>query len=121
MPVENSPLGVLLVAIVMALCSSAFGVLIAALLRTENQISGLSTLLMWGMGLLGGCVVPLFILEAFLGPLPMIVPHYWANHALDNLLIRNVGLAGVTTDLAVLLGFAVLFFVIAIWRFDFDR
>ena len=114
------PLATVLVVVLVALCSSAFGILIAALARTEAQIGGLSTLLLWGMGFLGGGIMPLFFLEQFLGPLPKIVPHYWANHALTNLMTRGLGLADVTTDLAVLLGFTALFFVIGLWRFDFD-
>ena len=114
------PLTTVLVVVLVALCSSAFGILIAALASTEAQIGGLSTLLLWGMGFLGGGIMPLFFLEQFLGPLPKIVPHYWANHALTNLMTRGLGLADVTTDLAALLGFTALFFVIGLWRFDFD-
>jgi ABC-2 type transport system permease protein len=114
------PLATALVVVLIALCSSAFGILIAGLARTEAQIGGLSTLLLWGMGFLGGGIIPLFFLEQFLGPLPKIVPHYWANHALTNLMTRGLGLADVTTDMAVLLGFTALFFVIGLWRFDFD-
>jgi ABC-2 type transport system permease protein len=121
LPIEKSPLGVLLIAILIAICSSAFGITIAAFARTENQISGLSTLLVWGMGLLGGSLIPLFILDRFLGPIPMIVPHYWANRAFDDLLIRGLGPADIALDMGVLLGFCLLFFVIGLWRFDFER
>jgi len=121
LPIEKAPLGMILIAVILALCSSAFGIAIAAIARTENQISGLSTLLLWGMGLLGGSLVPLFVLERFLGPIPMIVPHYWANRALDDLLIRGLGMSNVALDLGVLLGFSLLFFVIGLWRFDFER
>jgi ABC-2 type transport system permease protein len=121
MPVEKSPLGVILIAIVLALCSSAFGIAIAGIARTENQIGGLSTLLLWGMGLLGGSLIPLFILDRFLGPIPMIVPHYWANRAFDDLLIRGLGVTNIALDLAMLLAFSLLFFVIGLWRFDFER
>jgi ABC-2 type transport system permease protein len=121
LPIEKAPLGTILIAVVLALCSSAFGIAIAAIAHTENQISGLSTLLLWGMGLLGGSLVPLFVLERFLGSIPMIVPHYWANRALDDLLIRGLGMADVALDVGVLLGFSLLFFAIGLWRFDFER
>ncbi len=114
------PLATVLVVVLIALCSSAFGILIAALARTQAQIGGLSTLLLWGMGFLGGAIMPLFIMEQFLGPLPRLVPQYWANHALTNLMTRGLGLADVTTDMAVLLGFTAAFFVFGLWRFDFD-
>jgi len=114
------PLTTVLVALVLVLCSSALGIVIAAIARTENQIGGLSTLLLWGMGLLGGSMMPLFLLERFLGPVPKVVPHYWANHALVNLMVRGLGFADVMVDVAVLLGFTALFFAIGVWRFDFD-
>jgi len=121
LPIEKAPVGALLVAILLALCSSAFGILIASIAKTENQIAGLSTLLLWGMGLLGGSLVPLFILERFIGPLAMIVPHYWANKALDDLLIRGLGLADIWLSLVMLGVFTLIFFAIGLWRFDFER
>lgn len=121
LPIEKAPLGTIAIALVLALCSCAFGIAIASIARTENQIAGLSTLLLWGMGLLGGSLVPLFILERFLGPFPMIVPHYWANRAFDDLLIRGLGTASVAVDIAVLFGFSLLFFAVGLWRFDFER
>ncbi len=116
----NEPLATVLVVVLLALCSSAFGILIAALARTEGQIGGLSTLLLWGMGLLGGSIIPLFILERMLGPVPMVVPHYWANRALVDLMLRGRGLADVVVEMAALLGFTVLFFAIGLWRCEFD-
>ncbi len=120
MTLGDAPLAVVLVAVLIALCSSAFGILIAAIARTENQIGGLSSVFLWVMGILGGCFIPLFILENFLGPLPKIVPHYWANRAFNDLLVRGLGLADVTTEMAALLAFTALFFVIGLWRFDFN-
>jgi ABC-2 type transport system permease protein len=121
LPIDKAPLSAILVAILLALCSSAFGITIAGLARTENQVAGLSTLLLWGMGLLGGCLVPLFILERFIGPLAMIVPHYWANKALNDLLIRGLGLADIYLSLIMLGVFSVIFFAVGLWRFDFER
>jgi ABC-2 type transport system permease protein len=120
MPIEKAPLGVALVSLLLILCSSALGILIAALASTEAQIGGLSSVLLWGMGLLGGSFIPLFFLEGFLGPLPRIVPHYWANRAFNGLLVRNLGLGGVTTEMVVLLGFTAAFLAVGAWRFDFD-
>ncbi|MBN1310434.1 MAG: ABC transporter permease [Anaerolineae bacterium] len=120
MTLGNTPLVVALIAGLVALCSSSLGIVIAAIAHTENQIGGLSSLILWGMGILGGSFIPLFFLESFLGPMVKIVPHYWANHAFNDLMIRGLGLAGVTTEIAALLGFAVLFFAIGVWRFDFD-
>jgi len=116
----DHPLVVALVAVLVALCSSGLGTLIAAIARTENQIGGLSAVVLWVMGVLGGSFIPLFYLENFLGPLPRIVPHYWVNHAFNDLMIRGLGLADVAVEMAALLGFTALFFVVGLWKFDFD-
>lgn len=119
-PVEKNPLGVLVVALAMALCSSALGLLIASLAHTENQIGGFSSLILWGMGLIGGSIAPLFVLERFFGALPRIVPHYWANRAFEDLLVRGLPLSEAGIEIGALLGFTGLFFLISLWRFDFD-
>ena len=116
----DAPGVVLLAVILLALCSSALGVLISAIARTENQIGGLSSVILWAMGILGGSFIPLMFLERFLGPVPRVVPHYWANSAFNDLLVRGLGLADVAVEFGVLIGFTALFFFIGLWRFDFD-
>ena len=116
----KDPLAVVLVCLVICLCSTALGILLAAIARTENQIGGLSSLLVWGLGILGGAFIPIFILDNFLGPVVKFIPQYWANRALSSLMLRGLGLTDVAIEIAVLLGFTVIFFLIGLWRFDFD-
>ncbi len=116
----NDPLAVILVCLIVCLCSTALGILLAAIARTENQIGGLSSLLVWGLGILGGAFIPIFILDNFLGPVVKFIPQYWANRALSNLMLRGLGLTDVAIEIAALLGFTIIFFLIGMWRFDFD-
>ncbi|MGA9534034.1 MAG: ABC transporter permease [Anaerolineales bacterium] len=116
----RDPLALVAVAIVIAFCSSAMGILIASLARTEGQIGGLSTLFLWGLGIIGGSIIPTFIMDRILGPLPRIAPHYWANQALNNVMLRNLALPDVFPQIGVLLGFAALFIATGLWRFDFE-
>ena len=116
----NAPLAVVLVGILIAICSSSLGILIAALARTENQIGGLSAVILWAMGVLGGSFIPIFFLERFLGPIMRVVPHYWANSAFTDLLVRGAGLSDVAPQMVALLIFTGAFFALGLWRFDFD-
>lgn len=113
-------LALALATVVIALCSSAMGILIASLARTESQIGGLSSLLLWGLGIIGGSIIPTFIMDRILGPVPKIAPHYWANRALNDLMLRNLALPDILPEMGILLGFTALFIVIGLWRFDFD-
>jgi ABC-2 type transport system permease protein len=116
----QDPLALSLAIVLIALCSSALGIVIAALAKTENQIGGLSTLLLWGFGTLGGSIIPVFILEPMLGPIPKALPHYWANRVLDNIMVRGMMLADVSLEMVALFGFTLVFFLVGLWRFDFD-
>lgn len=114
------PLALILLCLLVAVCSTSLGVLIAALARTENQIGGLSSLLIWGMGILGGSMVPLFLLSDALDTVGKAVPQYWAVKGFYNLLVLSGGLADITLPLLVLLGFSVLFFGVGTWRFEYQ-
>jgi ABC-2 type transport system permease protein len=119
----SDPLALALVSLLLPLCSAGLGILFAAIARTEGQIGGVGTLLLWGMGALGGCLIPLFALENLLGPMVVItraVPHSWAIKAYQDLMVRGRVLSDITTELLALLVFAVVFFTIGVWRFDFD-
>jgi ABC-2 type transport system permease protein len=116
----NAPFAVALVALLMALCSSGLGILIAALARTEHQIGGLSAVILWAMGMVGGSFIPIFYLERFLGRLMRVVPHYWANSAFTDLLVRGAGLRDVVPQMIALLVFTVAFFAVGVWKFEFD-
>lgn len=117
----SDPLALILVSLLVALCSSAVGILIAALARTEGQIGGLGTLVLWGMGIVGGSIVPLYLFDdPFISGMGRIVPIHWANEAYFSLMVRGQGLADVTAEILALLGFTVAFFAIGLWKFDFD-
>lgn len=119
-PLGHDPLALLLAILLTALCSSAFGIVLAALARTEAQIGGLSAVVLWTMGILGGSFIPVFVLDRVLGPLPKVVPHYWANRALTNVMLRGLRLGDVKVELAVLAAFTAIFFGLGLLRFDFD-
>jgi ABC-2 type transport system permease protein len=103
-----------------ALCSTSLGILIAALARTESQVGGISTLILWVAGLVGGAFIPAFVLGDFLNTVGKIVPQYWALQAYNNLMIRGQGLVDILPELGILLGFTSVFFVVGLLRFKFD-
>jgi ABC-2 type transport system permease protein len=113
-------LTLLLASVAIAFCSSAMGILIASLARTEAQIGGISTLLLWGLGIVGGSIIPVFILDRILGPAPKVAPHYWANRALNDIMLRNLALSDVAPEIGILLAFGALFIIIGLLRFDFE-
>jgi len=116
----NDPLALILVSLLLALCSNMLGLLIAALTHSEAQAGALSAVVLWVMAALGGSFWPTYLMSGPVQSLSAAVPHSWALRAYNGLLIYGEGFAGVATEMAVLLGFTAVFFVIGLWRFDFD-
>jgi ABC-2 type transport system permease protein len=116
----SDPLALILLVLMIALCSTALGAMISALARTEAQIGGLSTIILWVMAFIGGSIVPFFLINDVLATLGKVTPQYWAITGFYDLFVRGQTLTDITDSLLALLLFSVLFFGIAIWRFDFD-
>ena len=116
----RSPLGLALVTVLVALCSTSLGILLAALCRTESQVGGLSSVALWVAGMVGGAFIPAFVLGDLLNAIGKVVPHYWALQAYNDLMIRGLGVADILLDLGVLGVFTVVFFAVGLLRFKFD-
>ena len=115
----DQPMALALLVLVVVMCSTSVGVLIAALARTEAQIAGVSAVILWVAAFIGGSLVPLFLLGDALAALGRATPHGWANTAFYDVLVRGQGLAGISDGLLALLGFSALFFAIGVWRFEY--
>jgi ABC-2 type transport system permease protein len=115
----NDPLALILVCLVILLCSTSLGVLIAAVARTRDQISGLSQVALWTFGF-AGIMLDRIPLPSPFDMVSRLIPHYWANMAFQDLFVRGQGLADIRSSLLALLGFTVAFFAVGLWRFRFD-
>ncbi len=101
--------------------ASTFGLLIAALGNSPATARGVTTLAVLMMVMLGGAWVPTFVFPAWLQQFTLIVPVRWAVDGLDAMTWRGIGIAGAMTPMAVLAGFAAVFWTIAATRFRWDE
>ena len=116
----DAPVALALLVLTVAVCSTALGVFIAGIARTEAQVGGISQAILWIMAFLGGAIIPFILFSDSLSTIGQFIPHYWAVIGFNDLLIRSKGLADIALNLAVLLGFSLVFFVVGLWRFDYD-
>jgi ABC-2 type transport system permease protein len=115
------PGALLAISFCVALCSTSLGILIAAIARTEAQIGGVSALFLWLMGFLGGTMVPLDIMSSpMLTGISRFIPHSYAVTAYKDVLVRGADLNAVLPALGIMVGFSLIFFLIGLWRFDFN-
>ena len=68
--------------------------------------------------LLAGCAFPVDWLPPVLRTINVIFPQTWAMQGYQDLITRGMGFVAVLPEIAMLIGFAVVFFGLAVWRFD---
>ena len=116
----RQPLATLLVAFTAALCIAALGLLIGALAKGEEQAIIFSLIPMFVFSGLGGAWVPLEVTGATFQTIGHLTPVAWAMDGFKGILLRGLDLGGVLLPAAALTGYAVLFFILASWRFKFE-
>ncbi|HET9905458.1 MAG TPA: ABC transporter permease [Anaerolineales bacterium] len=116
----REPLALFLILFCSALAAAAFGTLMGTFIKTESQASGLS--IMFGMvfALMGGCWYPLELFPQTIQNAVKVLPTTWAMQGMLDLVLRGGGLTDVLPEAAVLLGFAVIFFSLGVWRFRYE-
>jgi len=95
----------------------AFGAMLAAVFRTMDQAIVIGNVGGMAMAGLGGALAPASTLPAWAQAAAHASPAYWTLDAIEDITLHRAGLADVTTALAVLAGFLVLFSVVALARF----
>jgi len=118
--ITGSWIGMGLVSVSVALMVSAFGLFIAALGRTEQQSRGLSILAVLVMVMLGGAWFPTFLMPSWVQTISLAIPARWAVDGFDGMTWRGLGLQQVLVPCAVMLGFGLLFGIIALTRFRWE-
>ena len=112
-----SPAAVIIISILMTLIASAFGVMLATFVKTERAASSIGVLTSLILAPLGGCWWPLFITPQWMQTLAKFTPHGWATTAFNKLLIFGGDFNSVVPNMLVLVGFGVVFGLIATLRF----
>jgi ABC-2 type transport system permease protein len=96
----------LLIVALLAVVGVSLGILASAFARTEFQVLQFIPLLIIPQILLGGTLWSVPELPRYLQPLAYLMPVYYANQALRDVMLRGWGLAEIWPNLLVLVGMA---------------
>jgi len=110
----------LLLAVVTSMSVAALGLLIGALAKTQENAVVLSLVPMFILAGLGGAWVPLEFTSETVQTIGHFTPLAWVMDGFKTILSRGLGLEAIWLSLVVLLGFTVLWFSLAVWRFRFE-
>ena len=111
------PAATLLVAFSAALCISALGLLIGILAKNEEQAITFSLIPMFLFSGLGGAWVPLEVTGPTFQAIGHLSPVAWGMDGFENIVARGLGFGSVLLPSAALIGYAALFFILAVLRF----
>jgi ABC-2 type transport system permease protein len=119
-PWGQNPPALLVLLVSFGLAGVAMGTMLGTFTKTPSQANGLSIALGMVMGLLGGCMWPLEMFPPAMAQFAKILPTTWAMLGMTDLINNGAGLLEILPYAAVLLGFALVFFVIGVWRFRYE-
>ena len=115
----GDPFSAILIVVAFGLVGSGAAMLMGALFSNDQQAAPVGVFLGLGTAALGGCMLPLYVMELFAPGVWIaahITPHAWALEAFEALVRDDGGIGDVLPFLGILLGYAAAFYTLAIWR-----
>lgn len=125
MPLGHSALGLLVMTLTLGLAVTGFGMMIAALSKTDKQADSIGLILGFALAALGGCImmgsyVHLYDSGGTIGFISRLVPHAHALMGYDALINQNAGLVDILPQAGILIGYAAVFLLVASWRWKYE-
>jgi ABC-2 type transport system permease protein len=116
----REPLGILLLMVALALWVACLGLLIGAATRGEEQVIMWSLIAMFLFSALGGSWFPLEVAGRAFATAGHLLPTAWAMDGFQNIVVRGQGIESILIPATALLGYTIVFFLVAAWRFRFE-
>lgn len=113
----DQPLALLIMIVSTAASTSAVGLIIAAVARTEEQAAGYQVVVILAMSAVGGAMFPSFMIPAAVRTIAMITPVHWAMQGFLDVFWRGESLTGILAEIGILIGMAAVLTTAAIALF----
>jgi ABC-type multidrug transport system permease subunit len=117
----DSPLAIVTVAAAVVASMTCFAAVIAAFVRTREQAVPIGLAVAFIMASRGGLFWPLYALPRSMQAVAGALMTTWSMSALQDVMLRGRNITGVSTDLLVLVAYAVISFLSALWLFRYGE
>jgi len=107
----------ILMIIATAFACSSFGIFLASIAKSRQQIQSLSMIIILVMSAIGGSMIPLFIMPAFMQNIAVVSVNYWAIQGFYDIFWRELAFADVSINAAVLFGIGIFVSIISVFMF----
>jgi len=116
----DSLLGLALTMLGTALAATTLGLLVGTVSKTSEQANSLGMMLGFVLAIVGGFPIPWFTLGGVMGFISNFTPHAHAIQAFKGLTVEFLPLMQALPQIAAVYGFAVVFFLVALWRYRYE-
>jgi ABC-2 type transport system permease protein len=113
----RDPAALLLMMIALSLVASTLGLLLAAVLKSEQALIATSVIVSMGVSALSGAWFPLEITGDVFQFVGHLLPTAWILDGLRGIVVRGFDVSDVLPALGVSVAWAAGFFIVAVWRF----
>jgi ABC-2 type transport system permease protein len=113
----REPLGTLIVSIGLGLWIASTGLFIGVVAKNDSQVILLSLVGMFIFSALGGLWFPLEASSGAFAAIGKVMPSAWAMNGYQNILLRGLDFSSTLIPAAILLAYALGFFMLGVWRF----
>jgi ABC-2 type transport system permease protein len=114
-----TPGGIIIVGIAEAFAATGLAMTLSALAKSERAIGGIGPTVIMLFAALGGSMIPVDQMPAWMKPLQSISPVYWALDAFLGLM-RGGAMSTVMVSVGALLGIGVVLFGFGLWRLSYE-
>jgi ABC-2 type transport system permease protein len=118
--INGSMILTILLLILTALCFVGFGIMISARVSTQEDYVQMVMPFSMPMMFISGVFYPLETMPWIFQQIAKIAPLTYANDALRGVMLKGASIGDIWIDIAVLLGFTALFFLMGVFRFNRD-
>jgi len=109
--------GIIILTICISLVAISFSLFIATICKTIFVAATFSALLVIILSVVGGIMVPKFVMPNFMKIMSLFTPHGWALDGYLNIFVRNYGIIQILPNILILLGFATVLFLLSLLNF----
>ncbi|MGF7117325.1 ABC transporter permease [Methanobacterium oryzae] len=118
--ISGSMLLTILLLVLTALCFVGFGIMVSARVSTQEDYVQMVMPFSMPMMFVSGVFYPIETMPWIFQKIAYIAPLTYANNALRGVMLKGAGIGDIWIEIAVLLGFTALFFIMGVTRFNRD-
>ena len=115
----HSPVALLLIAAAVVASMTCFAAVVAAFVRTREQTIPVGLAVAFLLASLGGLFWPLYDLPRSMQAIAHVLITTWSMSAIQDVILRDRGMAGVSTALLVLLAYGLVSFLVGLRLFHY--